>query len=135
MQVSLGMLNMELNKINAVDTAYATETNSDLTYSHYSSLFTLRESVISSLWGTNGDAVYTLGDAVSDSCQFSVCSDQLQSQRSKWYAEYTDVFVYSAKRPCCGFCTVGGAAVQVDYWPTPAPTPHVTELIDSNNST
>jgi hypothetical protein len=124
---------VELNKIGAIDTA--SETNPALTSSYYNSLFTSRENIISDLWGTNADAVYTLGDAVSDSCQFSVCSMQLQSQKSKWYAKHTDVFVYSAKKPCCGFCTVGGAAVQVDYWPTPAPTPHVTELVDSNNST
>jgi hypothetical protein len=135
MQASLGLLNVQLNQIGAVDTVSATETNSDLTYSRYSSLFTSREKIISTLWGTNGDAVYTLGDAVSDSCQFTVCSWQLQSQRSQWYAGNTDIFVYSAKKPCCGYCTVGGAAVQVAYWPTPAPTPPVTVLVDSNNDT
>jgi hypothetical protein len=133
--VSLDILNVELNQINAVVTAYATITNSDLTYARYYSLFISRENVISALWGTNADAVYTLGDAVSDSCQFSVCSIQIQAQRSSWYAKNTDVFVYRAQAPCCGYCTVGGAAVQVAYWPTPAPTPHVTVLVDSNNFT
>jgi hypothetical protein len=134
-QFSLDQLNVQLNQILAIDTAYASQTNSDLTYSHYSSLFTSRESILSSLWGTNGDAVYTLGDAVSDSCQFSICSKQLQAQKSKWNAKHTDIFVYQAKKPCCGYCTVGGAAVQVAYWPTPAPTPHVTALVDSDNYT
>ena len=135
MQASLGLLNVQLNQINAINTLDATLTNLYLTYSRYSSFFTSRENIISTLCGTNGDAVYTLGDAVSDSCQFTVCSRQLRAQRSQWYAGNTDIFIYSAMKPCCGYCTVGGAAVQVAYWPTPAPTPPVTVLVDSNNNT
>lgn len=134
-QFSLDKLNVQLAQINAIATAYATLTNSDDVYSRYYSLYTSRESVISALWGTNADAIYTLGGSVPDSCKFSVCSEQLQSQRSEWYAANTEPFVYQAKHPCCGYCTVGGAGVQVAYWPTPAPTPPVTELVDRDNFT
>jgi hypothetical protein len=44
---------------------------------------------------------------------------------------------YTASPPCCLSCTVfgGGGAVQVFYWPTPAPTPGVSTLVNSANFT
>jgi hypothetical protein len=43
----------------------------------------------------------------------------------------TKVFTFSPPSICCGTCTVYGGDVQVYYWPTPAPNPPVSELVDS----
>lgn len=53
-----------------------------------------------------------------------------------------EVYVYNQNRftfipsaPCCLNCTLFGGTVQVYYWPTPAPSPPVTKLVNAANFT
>jgi hypothetical protein len=43
-------------------------------------------------------------------------------------------FSYKAAEPCCYNCSLYGGDVQVYYWPTPAPTPGVTKLVNAANN-
>lgn len=55
-----------------------------------------------------------------------------------WYVEspsYADDWTFTASSPCCSKCSLSGGNVQVQYWPTPAPTPNVTALVDENGFT
>lgn len=40
-------------------------------------------------------------------------------------------FTYSPSSPCCLNCTLFGGTVQVYHWPTSAPSPPVTELVNA----
>jgi len=40
-------------------------------------------------------------------------------------------FAYTVSTPCCLQCTLFGGTVQVFYWPTPAPSPPVTALVNT----
>ena len=45
----------------------------------------------------------------------------------KWY--WPD-WTYTIQTPCCGVCQIDGIEVDLSYWPTPAPTPVVTALVN-----
>lgn len=45
----------------------------------------------------------------------------------KWY--YPE-WSFTIKPPCCGVCQIDGVSVELSYWPTPAPTPAVTALVN-----
>ena len=51
------------------------------------------------------------------------------------YNYYASAFTYTAASPCCSSCTIFGGNVQVYAWPTPAPTPAVSTLVDASNFT
>ncbi len=44
---------------------------------------------------------------------------------------YVSDWSFTATQPCCLNCTLWGGNVQVYYWPTPAPTPSVSALVNS----
>jgi hypothetical protein len=44
---------------------------------------------------------------------------------------YEETWTCTAEPPCCLDCTLFGGDVQVYYWPTPAPDPPISTLIDS----
>lgn len=45
----------------------------------------------------------------------------------KWYfPEWS----YTIKPPCCGVCQIDEINVELSYWPTPAPSPAVTALVN-----
>lgn len=50
------------------------------------------------------------------------------------YVNFGGDFSYTAAAPCCYNCSLYGGDVQVYAWPTPAPTPAVTKLVDSANN-
>ncbi len=50
-------------------------------------------------------------------------------------AYYNESWQFVATSPCCQTCYLSGGNVQVQYWPTPAPTPAVTALVNSNGFT
>jgi hypothetical protein len=50
-------------------------------------------------------------------------------------ARFQDEMFFTPSAPCCLNCTLYGGTVQVYYWPTPAPSPPVTALVDSSNFT
>ena len=43
---------------------------------------------------------------------------------------YAESFSFTPTKPCCSSCTLSGANVQVRFWPTPAPVPAVSILVD-----
>lgn len=44
-------------------------------------------------------------------------------------------FTYTPSGKCCAVCTLFGNDVQVYYWPTPAPSPAVSTLVNTNGFT
>ena len=54
---------------------------------------------------------------------------------TEYNVQFDNFFSYSPVEPCCGNCTLYGGDVLVYYWPTPAPTPGVTELVNAANFT
>ena len=100
------------------------------------------------------DIVYVFSDPLA-----SQCSSSYESSFSSWmasaiittqtvtYSDQSEVaytteawvhfeggFSYKAAEPCCYNCSLYGGNVQVYYWPTPAPTPGVTKLVDIANN-
>ena len=55
--------------------------------------------------------------------------------REEVYVYNQGRFSYSPSAPCCLNCTLFGGTVQVYYWPTPAPSPPVTKLVNAANFT
>jgi hypothetical protein len=49
-------------------------------------------------------------------------------------AYFLNHFSYTVEEPCCGSCSVFGRNVQVFQWPTPAPLPPVSTLVDIKNN-
>jgi len=49
--------------------------------------------------------------------------------------DYVSAFNYTATSPCCMSCTLSGGNVQVMYWPTPAPSPPVSTLVNAEGYT
>ena len=43
---------------------------------------------------------------------------------------YTKFFTPIAKPPCCSVCSIWAHDVQLRYWPSPAPTPAVTQIVE-----
>lgn len=51
-------------------------------------------------------------------------------------ALYASDWNFTPKPPCCGQCSVfDGMSADLNYWPTPAPTPAVTAIIDNSGFT
>lgn len=47
---------------------------------------------------------------------------------------YAESFSFTPTAPCCSSCTLSGARVQVRFWPTPAPVPAVSVLVDPDTN-
>lgn len=66
-------------------------------------------------------------------------SEYIQSGRITTYsgqpARYADQWNYIPKSPCCGQCSIDGMSAELRYWPTPAPTPAVTAIVDNSGFT
>ncbi len=94
-------------------------------------------------------------EASWDPVMSSSCSSQFESSLSSWeatapitsfgftatdeegkpvqtesYVQYVDFFTFAPPTGCCLNCTLYGGNVQVYYWPTPAPTPAVSTLVN-----
>ena len=50
-------------------------------------------------------------------------------------AGYPFDFPFTPSSPCCYSCTLFGGNVRVYYWPTPAPMPGVSVLVNTNGFT
>jgi hypothetical protein len=53
----------------------------------------------------------------------------LAASYSPWIS-YVESFTWSPSEPCCLNCTMIGGTVQILAWPTPAPSPPVSTLVD-----
>lgn len=67
-------------------------------------------------------------------------SKYIQSGRITRYATgqpalYAKEWIFTPKPPCCGQCSIGGMSAELRYWPTPAPTPAVTAIVDESGFT
>lgn len=63
-------------------------------------------------------------------------SKYIQSGRITRYATgqpalYAKEWIFTPKPPCCGQCSIDGMSAELRYWPTPAPTPEVTAIVDN----
>jgi hypothetical protein len=93
---------------------------------------------ISSLFGASGRGLLTFQDIASyDPCLFSTCFTSYLSESSAIATLlppgtfFDDL--YKPSPPCCGQCAIQATGVQIAYWPTPAPTPPVSLLVNSYN--
>lgn len=58
------------------------------------------------------------------------------SPTTSYTVDFDDYFTFAPAEPCCGNCTLFvGNNVHVFYWPTPAPTPGITKLVNAANFT
>jgi hypothetical protein len=122
----------ELARLKAANTF----ANSAAYSSFFTSAYDLVQSDVSFLWGSAGEALIEIAELTTDGCLFTTCFSQYFSEKSSFItASPSDLYFYTAKSPCCGGCTIFAKAVQVSYWPTPAPTPPVTELVDNSGHT
>lgn len=70
-------------------------------------------------------------DLRTDPCLYSTCFNQYFDQRSSFTRDNpAGSFVFAASAPCCDRCSIFADNVDVEYWPTPAPTPPVSTLVD-----
>ncbi|KUJ18980.1 uncharacterized protein LY89DRAFT_668019 [Mollisia scopiformis] len=116
--------------------AGSTFSNSAASESYMTSLYYALKSEREFLWGSAGDAAVNFQDLMTDGCLFTTCTNQYSSESLSFTsAGDSGLFYYSASTPCCGQCTIYAEGVQLSYWPTPAPTPPVTKLVDSQNHT
>jgi hypothetical protein len=90
-------------------------------------------------WGTAQDALYAFGYSpwTDEPCLWTTCTNQLYSMSSAYaLANPTGAFEYVADPPCCwDVCVVDAKAVKLAYWPTPAPTPGISTLVDASGTT
>lgn len=107
-----------------------------VTSSWLTSVVLHRESLDYRLWGPYAPIVTNFAQFAYDSCLFIECAEQFYSKEDAFFsASPSGLFVYTADPPCCGGCTITGQRVEISYWPTPAPTPPVTELVGTNGFT
>lgn len=61
-----------------------------------------------------------------------------QHTTSNYYVQpayYVSQWTFVATTPCCQTCYLSGGNVQVQFWPTPAPKPNVTAVVDKSGFT
>lgn len=94
---------------------------------------------MNSLFGNAGHGILLYqAIASTDPCLFSTCLTsylEASSALASYYPPGVFDYVYTVNPPCCGQCTIMATGVQLSYWPTPAPTPPVSVLIDASNKT
>ena len=91
---------------------------------------------VTSIYGSPGWGIVSFQNIAStDPCLFSACLTSYLAVSSRIAPLFSGLFdfAYSAAPPCCGQCTVQATGVQLKYWPTPAPTPPVSILVDQQN--
>lgn len=64
---------------------------------------------------------------------FSLSQSESWSAYTPYY--YVPEFTFTASKPCCLSCTIFGGDVEIYNWPTPAPSPPISTLINSNGFT
>lgn len=80
---------------------------------------------------------------LADPSLASKCGAQWSAESSKYIqtgritryatgqpALYAQQWIFTIKSPCCGQCSIDGMSAELRYWPTPAPTPAVTAIVD-----
>lgn len=93
---------------------------------------------IDSLYGSVGHGVLSFQNiATTDPCLFSTCLASYLAESSVIAPLLPpgvfDFGYYTASPPCCGQCTITASGVQIAYWPTPAPIPSVSVLVNQYN--
>ncbi|KAE9372702.1 hypothetical protein N431DRAFT_536653 [Stipitochalara longipes BDJ] len=58
----------------------------------------------------------------------------IPTQTADTRAYFLSAFPFTAVAPCCSTCSLFGKNVQVFQWPTPAPSPPISTLIDPRNN-
>lgn len=99
------------------------------------SIFTSVQHEVASTLGSSGYA-YLNFPGFTDPCLLSTCVNQFIAQGSSaTAANPSGLWIYQAQPPCCGTCSIYANNVELAYWPTPAPTPPITALVNKNNFT
>jgi hypothetical protein len=129
-------LNSDLEKLEIYANSPVTDTAA-LASLLFAELSTLSADV-NSLYGSVGNGVISFQNiATTDPCLFSACLASYLVESSAIASllppGYFDYGYYKASPPCCGQCTITAAGVQLAYWPTPAPTPPVSVLVNQYN--
>lgn len=109
------------------------------TWNSYESSIVKAISTYSSIeWGAAQDAVGVFGWSpwTDEPCLWTTCTNQLYSMSSAYAsANPNGAFEYTAQPPCCSECVVNAKGVKLAYWPTPAPTPGISTLVDTSGNT
>lgn len=63
-----------------------------------------------------------------------VTTQEINTSPTVYWTDYQDSFSWIPEEPCCLNCTLLGGSVTVMMWPTPAPTPAVSTLIDTGSN-
>lgn len=103
------------------------------------------------LTGREGAQIYLYMNpftTLSDPVLASKCGAEWSAESSKYiqtgritrYATrqltmYAENWIFTPKPPCCGQCTIDGMSAELRFWPTPAPTPEVTAIVDESGFT
>jgi hypothetical protein len=87
------------------------------------------DSIYTEIYGPGGE-IALLYQTLADPTLASICIAQYDSAILPFRATNTGFFPFTATPPCCLGCEIYGAAVQLEYWPTPAPTPAASILVD-----
>lgn len=106
--------------------------------SYESSIVNAISSYDSMLWGSAQDAVNAFSGSpfTDDGCLWTTCTNQSYSLKCPYVAATpSGYFEYTAKPPCCTKYVVGAKGVRLGYWPTPAPVPSVSTVVDTNGTT
>jgi hypothetical protein len=107
--------NVNINEVHAIESGY--------------------ESIVTSLFGPGGDLVLNFNDEIISGRGQTVCFEQYATAFLEFrQTNSAGFFAFTASPPCCGSCSIIGGHVQVAYWPTPAPTPATSILVDEANN-
>jgi hypothetical protein len=87
-------------------------------------------SIVTEIFGPGGETVFIYA-SLSDASLQSRCINQYATKSASFRATNpSGFFIFTAEPPCCNTCDIFGQAVEVRYWPTPAPSPPVSVLVD-----
>jgi hypothetical protein len=121
---------------------YSIVIGTTITVTYYSFLYSETEVSLGVSTEPNGKLLHMYSD--SESAMWSSLSTltttttgltSLLSTRSAHRdAYFLSGFTFTAATPCCSTCTLFGGTVQVYQWPTPAPSPPVSILVDEKNN-
>lgn len=77
-------------------------------------------------------SIRTITQNYEDCTNYSNAPASKKTINTTIYETYTFVpsFIPVAAPPCCASCSIFAHSVQIRYWPTPAPSPPVTEVVE-----